>query len=237
MRIILSFAPWILYGILIGYARVEIAVIASFVAACICELKGLKKGFILAWGTLLFFLFLLGLVFFRPDSLPLLHASLFSNGALAAISLFSLAINKPFTLQYAREQVAKEYWVSPLFIRSNQILTGVWALCFCASTIGSLLHLYALISNSSYQTLLWGPFAFAIIFTRRFPSWYKQHNIDQIIERSESVQSTNPFLQNNFAPVSQEIDAADLPIIGELPKDLVGIYMRNGPNPAFAPFS
>src|SRR5215510_16160387 len=45
----------------------------------------------------------------------------------------------------------------------------------------------------------------------------------------------NPFLTGLFAPVSREITADDLPVIGEIPKDLEGVYLRNGPNPIFAP--
>jgi 8'-apo-carotenoid 13,14-cleaving dioxygenase len=41
----------------------------------------------------------------------------------------------------------------------------------------------------------------------------------------------NAYLSENFAPVENEITAFDLPIIGELPKDLNGRYVRNGPNP------
>jgi 8'-apo-carotenoid 13,14-cleaving dioxygenase len=41
----------------------------------------------------------------------------------------------------------------------------------------------------------------------------------------------NVYLENNFAPVANEVTATDLPVIGELPKDLNGRYLRNGPNP------
>ncbi len=47
----------------------------------------------------------------------------------------------------------------------------------------------------------------------------------------------DPSLQGNYAPVHVEFDVADLPVDGELPPDLEGIYMRNGPNPAFDPIS
>ena len=45
----------------------------------------------------------------------------------------------------------------------------------------------------------------------------------------------HPFLKGNFAPVLFEADAPDLPIRGELPKDLAGTLYRNGPNPQFPP--
>jgi carotenoid cleavage dioxygenase-like enzyme len=45
----------------------------------------------------------------------------------------------------------------------------------------------------------------------------------------------NPFLQGVFGPVACEIIADDLEVIGEIPKDLCGVYLRNGPNPIFQP--
>ena len=42
------------------------------------------------------------------------------------------------------------------------------------------------------------------------------------------------YLEGNFAPVTEEITAFDLPVIGELPSDLEGRYLRNGPNPVRA---
>lgn len=47
--------------------------------------------------------------------------------------------------------------------------------------------------------------------------------------------AVNPFLQGNFAPVHEEITAEDLKVIGELPSDLCGMFVRNGPNPQFTP--
>jgi carotenoid cleavage dioxygenase-like enzyme len=44
----------------------------------------------------------------------------------------------------------------------------------------------------------------------------------------------NRYLSGNFAPVADEVTAFDLPVIGELPSDLNGRYLRNGPNPISA---
>ena len=43
-----------------------------------------------------------------------------------------------------------------------------------------------------------------------------------------------PFLRENFAPVEVEHSVDDLEVEGELPSDLVGTFVRNGPNPRFA---
>jgi len=39
------------------------------------------------------------------------------------------------------------------------------------------------------------------------------------------------FLEGNFAPVEDEITTTDLEVTGELPRELCGVYLRNGPNP------
>lgn len=44
-----------------------------------------------------------------------------------------------------------------------------------------------------------------------------------------------PMLTGPFAPVLQEEVLTDLPIIGKIPIDLNGVYLRNGPNPRFKP--
>src|SRR5688572_15584121 len=42
---------------------------------------------------------------------------------------------------------------------------------------------------------------------------------------------TNRYLEGNFAPVSEEVTAVDLSVIGTIPEWLDGRYLRNGPNP------
>ncbi len=45
----------------------------------------------------------------------------------------------------------------------------------------------------------------------------------------------NPYLQGNFAPWRMEGEALDLDVTGEIPRDLCGIFYRNGSNPAYQP--
>ncbi len=47
--------------------------------------------------------------------------------------------------------------------------------------------------------------------------------------------SGNPDLGGVFAPVDNELDVADLPVVGKIPEDLRGAYLRNGPNVKFPP--
>jgi carotenoid cleavage dioxygenase len=46
---------------------------------------------------------------------------------------------------------------------------------------------------------------------------------------------TNPHLSGVFAPVVDEVDVPDLHVEGQLPEEIDGDYVRNGPNPRFTP--
>lgn len=46
---------------------------------------------------------------------------------------------------------------------------------------------------------------------------------------------SNPYLEGNFAPIRSEVTSDNLTVIGELPSDLCGMFVRNGPNPQFPP--
>jgi hypothetical protein len=86
----------------------------------------------------------------------------------------SLLVNvTPFTIQYAREQVAPEFWSSPLFVRINQYITGIWGLAFFLS---ALVSLYREVSGdkgfaSQYAWVLFS--VGAALFTVYFPPWYR----------------------------------------------------------------
>jgi len=46
----------------------------------------------------------------------------------------------------------------------------------------------------------------------------------------------NPYLHGPYTPVISEVTAVDLDVAaGEIPADLYGAYLRNGPNPVLAP--
>lgn len=170
LKILLGFFPWILYFILLGKVSDNIAISAVVVSGTVLDFSELKKGFVLPWATLIYFLLLLGCVQLFPTSFPVLNPSISANCALALIAWGSLAINKPFTLQYAREQVEKKYWLSPGFIFVNRVITVVWALSFSLS-IGlgmgrEYIPYYWVISDL--------PSLFALWFTIKFPDWYKR---------------------------------------------------------------
>ena len=188
-NILQSFLPWILYFILMGESqlRIDIAIVVAALTAIIFELKGLKKGFILSWGTLLFFIFMFIAVLVLRNQWVATHSWLFSNGALAAIAWFSILIRKPFTLQYAREQVSPDKWQHPLFLKINYLLTVVWGLVFL---MGMGLHVIKFyfpgLRGAVFEAITYIPSIFAIWFTGWFPGWYRERYIRRIQKQKEN---------------------------------------------------
>jgi carotenoid cleavage dioxygenase-like enzyme len=50
-----------------------------------------------------------------------------------------------------------------------------------------------------------------------------------------TVVQTNKWLTGRYAPLGSEVAAFDLPVSGQLPEELSGRYLRNGPNPMGEP--
>jgi hypothetical protein len=97
---------------------------------------------ILEVGTFVLFGGLALYAMFGGAALSVIGVRLLVDSGLLLIVLGSIAVRKPFTLQYAREQVAPELWESPTFIHTNYVITGVWALAFVVMVIAELALLY-----------------------------------------------------------------------------------------------
>lgn len=175
-NLIQSFLPWILYFILVGptQERLDLAIIVAAFTSIAFELRNLKRGYVLSWGTLVFFLFLLiSVVALRIDIIAK-YEWILSNGTLALITFGSILIKKPFTIQYAKEEVAPEYWHTPLFIRINYILTAFWGLCFLIGLALNVIHVMVpSFSGRLYEMSTYVPSIIGVLFTAKFPEWYK----------------------------------------------------------------
>ncbi|MBO0710747.1 MAG: hypothetical protein J2P47_05645, partial [Acetobacteraceae bacterium] len=56
---------------------------------------------------------------------------------LVVVTLGSVLIGRPFTLQYAREQVPQDRWGHPLFIAANRHISLVWTAAFIVETLAN----------------------------------------------------------------------------------------------------
>jgi len=133
MSILLGLAPFIAFFVVMRLSTPLIALAAAAVIAAALSARGLAKGGsvkILELGSVLLFGLLALYTWIAAPDWSVAGVRLAVDGGLTAIVLLSLAIRRPFTIQYAREQTPPAFWHQPLFIRTNDIITAVWALYF-----------------------------------------------------------------------------------------------------------
>jgi hypothetical protein len=131
-----GFAPWILLSVVEGPHRLVLAAALACGLAVATTVVGLAVSVrpkLLDVAAIVFFGAFTGWAAVAdPATSRWLGdwAGELSNVAIAVISALSLALRRPFTLAYARETTEEEYWTSPLFLRINYVITGVWATVF-----------------------------------------------------------------------------------------------------------
>jgi hypothetical protein len=126
---------------------------------------------VLEVGSLLLFAALVLYTLATAAQWTVASARLAVDAGLCLIILTSLAIGRPFTLQYAREQVAPEFWSSPIFLRANQRITAAWAAALATATICDAAAEYVPVVPISVDVALAvAAFVGAVWFTRWYPA-------------------------------------------------------------------
>ena len=155
----------------------ERSILISLSASLIFSFKELRKGFILQWGTLLFFMACAITVNFVHLMFIVKNMGIISNGFFACLIWGTIFIEKPFTLQYAKADLPKERWNDQALIRSCQFIAIVWALLLTFSTLVAYFRILnpALYSDWIYFDISIGVILGGTIFT----SWYKKYKRNQ----------------------------------------------------------
>jgi hypothetical protein len=182
MNIILGFAPFIVFFVLASAISALGGLASAFAVSLV--ISGLnswggKSLKILDVGSLVLFG---GTALYMVVGMPDLSANtvrLIVNGGLTVISIASLAIGQPFTLQYSKEQAPEQYWTAPLFIRTNQLITFVWSLAFAIGTAATAASIYLpAISNWLDIAIAIGALAAAVWFTSWYPARVRNRRRD-----------------------------------------------------------
>ncbi len=170
LNTIRGFLPWILFAVLAGttLSGLTIALAVSFGISIIFGYRELRKGFILTWGSLIFFGVCIVAVGFFKIIWFAENMSILANGALAVITWTSIAARKPFALQYAHEKVSPELWNTPLFYRICRDISAVWGLIFTVSTALNIYKPYEETIALIYP--VWS--VVSIVFGVFFNGWY-----------------------------------------------------------------
>ncbi len=141
MGILLAFAPFIAFALIDRLAGPTEGLIAGAVVSAgllLRDLIGGRTAKLLEIGTAILFGALALYALLGRPAWSVIGVRLAVDAGLLVIVLASMALRRPFTLQYAREQVAPEYWDAPEFIRTNYVITSAWALAFAVMVAAEL---------------------------------------------------------------------------------------------------
>ncbi|HEU0148032.1 MAG TPA: hypothetical protein VFR21_14310 [Bradyrhizobium sp.] len=141
MSILLSFGPFILFAALMRFGDVLFAFIAAAVLSALLILRERRRGKsvkILEAGTVVLFGGLAVFTAITRYDWTILEGRLAVDLGLLAIVLGSLIARRPFTLQFAREEVPQEFWANSQFIATNYKITAAWALAFVVLVLADI---------------------------------------------------------------------------------------------------
>ncbi|WP_029117064.1 hypothetical protein [Mycobacterium sp. URHB0044] len=173
-------APWVLLSVVSGPGRFEEAASAALGLTLLTLWVGSRHGvpvhLLEVFGALVFTVFAaLGLL--ASDAVIgwlEVWAGEVSNVALAVFALVTLLIRRPFTLAYAKDTTPREHWDSPLFLKINYAISGVWAAAFTFSAVVGAVGDAVLHDGGGFWTAWILPLAgtlFAVEFTEFYPDY------------------------------------------------------------------
>jgi len=133
-NIYIAFVPWILFSVITQHDEVRAAAVVALVAAIVISLPSLLAGRpkALEVGALIAFAGFT-IVALTADAATRDWLARYARGisaCLLALIAFGSLLRTPFTEQYARESVPREFWPSPRFKRINRRLTAMWGFVF-----------------------------------------------------------------------------------------------------------
>ncbi|MCK8783851.1 hypothetical protein M0638_05585 [Roseomonas sp. NAR14] len=175
MGILLAFAPFLVFAVverLVGPTAGLVAGALTSAGLLVRDRvlhggapKILEAGTLLLFGALALWALLSGL------GLSVIGVRLVVDAGLLAIVLVSMAVGRPFTLQYAAGRVPPEIRATPRFVRTNYVITGVWAAAFAAMVLAEL----AMLSLPGMpQRLGIAVIVLALVGAVKFTGWYPE---------------------------------------------------------------
>lgn len=186
-KLLLAFAPWLAF-LFIAHGsmfRLKLGLAVALVLSIVMGVARLHRGVIL-WAGLIFFISATVAVVVFDNMWAAIHMGIFANGALAVSSWITIALKKPFTLDYAREHTDPSLWENPVFIRINVIITSVWALVFTINAVlawGKMEHF--VLPEWGYEVLTYTFLVGTALFTTWYPDYCRRRR--EQVERGLSA--------------------------------------------------
>ena len=172
MDIFLGFTPYVAFFVVLRVGTVEAAMWAAFAVAALVALYGRWRGRsakILEVGAITLFGLLALFTAVSHWEWTLTAVRLAVDLGLLAIVLVSIAIGRPFTMQYARERIAEQHWQTPLFLAINRRITWVWAAVFAVLVAAHVATVFFSVPAWIDGVVTVAAFVYATAFTTRYP--------------------------------------------------------------------
>ena len=129
LQVFVGFIPWIFYWSFSGPGLWTIAILGGLTAAAgLVSWRWVKRHDVKTMELVTMGYFAVHAILTLALGSPFLktYGPIANSLVLAGMAFGTLAIKKPFTYQYAKEDWDKSYWDEPAFIKINEIITGVW---------------------------------------------------------------------------------------------------------------
>lgn len=146
MGMLLAFAPVIAFAAIDRLLGSTEGLLAGAIVSIVLLLRDRFRGKspkLLEIGTTVLFGAMTLYSLLAAPQWSVMMVRLLVDSGLLLIVLVSLVVGRPFTLQYARESVPADLWASPVFLRTNTVITGEWALAFLVMVVADLVLVFA----------------------------------------------------------------------------------------------
>ena len=170
--ILAGFLPWIAFALVSSVTSTRLAAFIGLALALILFLpRVLKKTYTSMdlFGVIFFVLLALASLAFNEGDLTRLKiwSGVLIYGSLSVFSWATILRGDPFTREYGRRMVPKEYWQSSLFLNSTKSIALGWSTAFLMATVVSLAGVLMGIGGLLIYSLGIGCMIIAILWHRR----------------------------------------------------------------------
>jgi hypothetical protein len=174
------FIPWMIKWIWGSFTATAEAFAAAAGTACLIFLYHLltNRPTLFETGSVIYLIIAAGLKI-AGIALYTQNTIFFDNLFLGALWLGSLMTTFTLTGEYSRSNLPKELWHTPVFLKTNQIICGVWGLYFLLCAL-----MVFLAANGLGRELFWRIVGYVLlppmfVFTAVFQNWYPKKLMTQ----------------------------------------------------------
>jgi hypothetical protein len=177
--ILLGLAPFIVFFMLTRFSTAAVSLWAAAGASAVLIVRERFRGRsikILEAGTFVLFA-LLGLYSWLTRAswdIPIVRTVV--DSGLLLIMMTSLVVRRPFTLQYAREEVSESIRRSPTFVGTNYVISAAWAVAMAIVDLADLgMHFLPALPTWLELAAIVIALGGALWFTKWYPQQIKTH--------------------------------------------------------------